>query len=372
LAWAVARPAVAQTPAETPGQPPAEPPVETQAQPAPPTGGQARSTIVERVLVRVNGEILTQSELTQKQAAYLREQQAINLPDDQLQAKLSEITPLILEDAVDELLLVQRAREMGVTFTDAEFTRALENIKKQNTWTEEQLNAELDRAGLTREQLRQDLERTAFVQAVQAREIGPSMTITQPEIRQYYREHPEEFMTPETVTLRQLLIAVPSRSNEPGRAQQEQAADAAAKATIDDLRAKAVAGADFAELVRVHSSSDASIKATGGLVGPVRVEDLNPALKEAILSLQPGEVSTPIRTQGGYQILKLETRTVPELRAFESVRNEIESAIRNARLPSEQERMLERLRSSAVIEWKDDGLQAMYEARRAGTPGTAQ
>jgi parvulin-like peptidyl-prolyl isomerase len=350
LASAAARPAAAQTPAPPP-------------EPVPP----GSSTIVERVLVRVNGEILTQSELTQRQAASLREQQATDLPDDQLQARLTEITPIILEDAVDELLLVQRAREMGVRFSDAQFTQALENIKKQNEWTDEQLNLELTRAGLTREQLRQDLERTALVQAVQAREIGPSMTITQPEVRQYYRENPEQFMTHETVTLRQLLVAVPAEANEPGQPQ-----DAAARARIEDLRTKAVGGADFARLVADNSDSDAAVKANGGLVGPVRVEDLNPALKDAILSLQPGEVSAPIRTQGGYQILKLEARAVAELRPFEAVRSEIESAIRNARLPSETERMLERLRSSAVIEWKDDDLQTMYEKRvaeRAGATG---
>jgi peptidyl-prolyl cis-trans isomerase SurA len=366
LAWTGVAPTMAQS------APPATAAPQTPVPAVPDPGDtQPRSTIVERVLVRVNGEILTQSELTQRQAALLREQQAINLPNDQLQAKLTEITPIILEDAVDELLLVQRAREMGVTFSDAQFTQALENIKKQNGWTEEQLNAELTRAGMTREQLRQDLERTALVQAVQAREIGPSMTITQPEIRQYYKEHSEQFMTPETVTLRQLLVAVPSRSNEPGQPQ-DAAADAAARARIEDLRTKAVAGADFAKLVQEQSDSDAAIKTNGGLVGPVRVEDLNPALKDAILSLQPGEVSPPIRTQGGYQILKLETRAVPELRPFDSVRGEIESAIRNERLEPETEKMLERLRSSAVIEWKDDNYKAMYEARMGTTTGTTR
>jgi peptidyl-prolyl cis-trans isomerase SurA len=334
-----------------------------------PRPSQPNSTIVERVLVRVNGEILTQTELTQKQAAYLREQQLLNLPDAELQARLAEITPMLLEDAVDELLLVQRGREMGVTFTDSQFTQALENIKKQNNLTEEQLNQELAKAGLTREQLRQDFERTALVQAVQAREIGPSMTITQPEVRQYYAAHPERFMTPETVTLRQLLISVPSRPNEPGRAESP-AAEAAARARIEDLRTKAIAGADFAELVRENSDTDANAKANGGLVGPVLLEDLNPALKDPILKLQPGEITEPIRTQGGFQILKLENRAVPELRPFESVRAEIESAIRNERLPSEQEKVLERLRSSAVIEWKDEDLRAMYE-KRVETAGAA-
>jgi peptidyl-prolyl cis-trans isomerase SurA len=328
------------------------------------------------VLVRVNGEIFTQGELTQKQIEVLREKRLTGLTDDKLQAELAAITPLILVEVVDDLLLVQRGREMGAKFTDEYFNRSLENIKKDNNLNDAQLKEALAQEGLTLEQLRQNLERIELRRAVTQREIGPSMTITQEEQRQYYAKHRAQFMTPDTVTLRQLLVAVPSKPGEPGQAA-DPVAEAAAKTKIADLRAKAAAGADFAQLVSSSSDADAAAKANGGLVGPVKVEDLNPVLKDAILSLKPGEVSQPIRTPGGYQILRLETRAVPEPRSFESVRSEVEAAIRNERLGPETEKMLQRLRTEAVIEWKDENYRKMYETARgqrdaAGPAAAAQ
>lgn len=364
----------AATPA--PATPPATPAESTPAAPASAADDLTSprpSTIVERVLVRVNGEIFTQTELTRKQVQYLREENMTALPQDQLQAKLAEITPMLLDDAVNNLLLVQRGREMGVTFTDADFQAAIDNIKKQNNLTDEQFEAALKSEGLTRDELRTSLEQARLVQAVQRQEIGPSMTITQEEQRQYYKAHPDMFMTPETVTLRQLLIAVPSKPGQPG-VPVDAATDAAAKAQAEQLRAQALNGADFAQLVREHSSTDAASKASGGLVGPVKVADLNPALKDAILSLEPGGVSEPIRTQGGYQILQLENRTTPELRPFDAVRLDIEQAIRSERLGPETEKMIERLREQAVIEWKDDKYKQMYEdyvARQDQAPNPA-
>jgi peptidyl-prolyl cis-trans isomerase SurA len=325
---------------------------------------QTKSVIVERVLVRVNGEVFTQTELTQRQVDVLREKNLTALTDDRLQSELAEITPAILVEVVDDLLLVQRGREMGVKFTDEYFKRALENIKKDNNLNDAQLKEALSQQGLTLEQLRQNLERVELRRAVQQRELMPSMTITQEEQRQYYAAHKSQFMTPEAVTLRQLLVAVPVRPADAGKPA-DPAVEAAARTKITGLRDKAVAGQDFAELVRSSSDADATAKANGGLVGPVKVEDLNPSLKDAILGLKVGEVSQPIRTAGGYQILKLETRTVSEQRPFDSVKGEVEAAIRNERLEPETEKMLQRLRTQAVIEWKDASYKKMYETAKA-------
>jgi peptidyl-prolyl cis-trans isomerase SurA len=322
-----------------------------------------RRTIIDRVLVRVNGEILTQSELTQRQIDALREQnrdQQRQRSDAELQAELAKLTPDILVTAVDELLLVQRGREMGVRFTDEQFNQAIENIKKDNKLDDAKLKAALAQEGLTIEQLRQNLERSYLVRAVQQREIGPSMTITQEEQRQYYDKNKERFMTPATVTVRELLVTIPARTVN-GKEVINPADEAAAKAKIDELHARMQKGEDFQELVT--SSSDSATKANGGLIGPVNVADLNPTLKELLDTLQPGQVTAPIRAGRGFQIFKLESRAVPELRPFDSVRADIEQAIRDERLDPETEKMLARLRTNAVIEWKDDMFKQLYERR---------
>jgi len=325
---------------------------------------QSHGVIIERVLVRVNGEIFTQTELTQRQVDALREKNLGPLPDDRLQAELAAVTPDILLNVVDDLLLVQRGREMGAKFTDEAFNRALDNIKKDNNINDAQLKEELTKQGMTIEQLRQNLERAELRRAVTQRELMPSMTITQEEQRQYYASHKGQFMTPETVTLRQLIVAVPVRPGEVGKPP-DPVVDAGAKARIETLRERALKGEDFTQLVKDNSDTEAIAKANGGLVGPVKVDEINPLLKEAILGLKVGDVTSPIRTSGGYQILKLEARTSSEQRSFDSVRAEIESILRNERIEPEQLKLLSRLRSQAVIEWKDDNYKKMYESARA-------
>src|SRR5215210_9567050 len=85
-----------------------------------------RGEIIEQILVKVNGEIFTKSDLEQRQVAVLRQRgQAIDLKDDpgnaQLRQALDEVTPQILVDAIDEMLIVQRGKELGYRLGDEQF-----------------------------------------------------------------------------------------------------------------------------------------------------------------------------------------------------------------------------------------------------------
>lgn len=327
-----------------------------------PTASAARpkSAVVERVLVRVNGEIFTQSQLTNSQIEALQE---LNRPaDSALESSLLEVTPRILVSSVDELLLVQRGREMGVKFSDEQFRVAVDNIKRENKLDDATFGAALQQAGLTTELLRQRLERSYLISAVQQREVGPSLTITVEEMRQYYERNKAKFMTPLTVTLRELMVAVPTQTVG-GQSVVSAADDDAAKAKIEALRARAVGGEDFARLVA--EASDSATKGNGGVVGPINADDLNPTLKQAIEALQPGGVTSPIKGPRGYQIFRLEERVVPALKPFDSVRIEIEQALREERLGPETQKLLGRLRAQAVIEWKDEDLRKLYEQELA-------
>ena len=323
-----------------------------------------RSVIVERVIVRVNGEIFTQSQLTQRQIDALRERnqqvrdsQALE-DDAAMRGLLSEVTPGILVNAVDELLLVQRARELGSTFSDENFKNAIDRIKEQNKLDDAGLKRALDQEGLTMEQLRTNFERTALIQQVQNEEIFRKMNLTDEEVRQYYASHRSEFMTPLSVTLREIFIPVPTQTRD-GQEVFVQADDIAAKVKADAAHARVVAGENFEAVVQ--TASESPTKANGGKIGPINVTDLNPTLAQEIEKLQPGQASAPVRAARGYQILKLETRSEPELLPMDRVRPQIEQRIREARLGEETQKLLRRLRAQAVIEWKDDALKKTYE-----------
>ncbi len=335
---------------------------------APVAQGTTTSVILERVLVRVNGEIFTQGDLTQRQtdAVREREQQPRSVPDAELLKLLNDVTPDILVNSVDELLIVQHGRELGLKFSDEEFKRGLDTLKKDNNLDDEGLKKALQEEGLTLDELRKNFEHAWLRQMVQAREIFPRMRITEEEMRQYYAAHRGDFMTVDTVTLREIAALAPAslQAQDPMLG----ALVAATKTRIDEIRKRALGGEDFEALVK--ETSDAATKANGGVIGPISTRDLNPAIRTIIEGLKPGEISEPIQGPRGYQILKLEAREPATQLPFDQVRDRIELAIRNERLGGEMEKLKARLRAGAVIEWKDDNLRRIYERRLAelGSP----
>src|SRR5438067_12334039 len=125
--------------------------------------GVLRAEIIEQILVKVNGEIFTKSDLEQRQVAALRQKgQALDLKSDpnnvQLRKALDEITPQIIVDAVDEMLLVQRGRELGYKLSDEQFKSVVDNIRNENKIeSEEQFQAALKSENMTMAELRRNL-----------------------------------------------------------------------------------------------------------------------------------------------------------------------------------------------------------------------
>ena len=114
--------------------------------------------------------------------------------------------------AVDEMLMVQRGKELGYTLSDEQFKSVVDNIKKENKIeTDEQFQAALKQENMTMADLRQQLERTMIVQRVQQNEVMDKIGVTDDEARSYYDAHMTEFTTPPDVMLREILVAVPDR-----------------------------------------------------------------------------------------------------------------------------------------------------------------
>src|SRR3989442_1779869 len=151
--------------------------------------------IVEQILVKVNGEIFTKTDLEQRQVAVLRQKgQQIDLKSDpsnqQLRKALDDITPEILVDALDEMLMVQRGKELGYKLSDEQFKGIVDSIKKENKIdSEEQFQTALKSENMTMTDLRRNLERSMLVQRVQQNEVMSKIGITEDEARKYYDTH---------------------------------------------------------------------------------------------------------------------------------------------------------------------------------------
>lgn len=328
----------------------------------------AEGQIIEQVLVNVNGEIITKTELETRQIAALRQRDPNFRPDNDLalQKALAEVTPGIIVDAVDEMLMVQRGKELGYTMTTERFNSIIENIKKENKIeSDEALQAALKQEGMTLADLRRQLERTMLVQQVQQTEILQKLQVTETELKAYYEAHQDEFATVPQVTLREITINVPTTAQGINVAQ-----DDAARAKAEEVRVKIVAGEAFARLAADYS--DSGSKANGGLVGPLSRSDLADDLQKAIEGLETGDVTPVLRTTRGYQIVKIENLQTSTTRAFDEARSDIADKIANDKRQGEYLKFIARLRAEAIIDWKNDEVKKAYEVglkQEANGPG---
>jgi parvulin-like peptidyl-prolyl isomerase len=314
--------------------------------------------ILEQVLVKVNGDIVTKSDFERMQVEFLRQRpelQNVTADSPELQKAVAESTPQLILGAVDELLLVQRGRELGYVMTDENFKSVLDNIKKDNNIdTDEKFQEALKQEGMTLADLRRQLEKNMLETSVQQNEVLAKISVTEDEAHAYYDAHKNEFTTPSEIMLREILIAVPAADRGVNVAQ-----DDAAKAKADDIRHRLLAGEPVARLA--GEVSDASSKANGGLIGPIKVDELAPALQTMLTKLKVGDVSEVIRMQRGYQIFGLESRTETKVKSFDEARQDISDRIADEKRRGETQKYLEKLRAAATITWHNDELKKAYE-----------
>ena len=317
-----------------------------------------RAEILEQVLVKVNGDIVTKGDFERLQVEFLRQRpdlQNVSPESPELQKAVAESTPQLILTAVDELLLVQRGRELGYTMSDEQFKSVVDNIKKDNNIEDEaKFQDALKQEGMTLADLRRQLEKNMLETRVQQNEVLAKISVTEDEAHAYYDTRKQEFTTPSSIMLREILIVVPASDRGVNVAQ-----DDAAKAKADDVRHRLLAGEPFARLA--GEVSDASSKANGGLIGPVNIDEVAPALQKVLETIKVGEVSEVLRTQRGYQILSLESRSETKVKGFDEARADIGDKIAEQKRRGEMQKYVDKLRGQATITWRNDELKKAYD-----------
>ena len=317
-----------------------------------------RGEIVEQIIVKVNGEIMTKTELENRQVQALRQtgQQVDTKTDDaQLKQALDRVTPQLLVAAVDEILLVQRGRELGYKMADDQFASVLDSIKKDNKIeSDEQFQAALKAENMTLSDLRKSLEKQMIISRVQQNEVMSKIAVNDEDARRYYQEHLGEFTQPRSVTLREIFITVPGDGTAVNVGLDEEVRE-----KIAAVRQRAVNGESYEKLAA--DLSDAPSKANAGLIGPLSLSDLSPDLQKLLESMKQGDITQPLRGAKGYQLLKLETATTSETKPFDEAREDISNKVFTDKRRDEFEKYLQKLRAQAIIEWKNQDVKKAYD-----------
>ncbi len=288
-----------------------------------------RAEVVERVIAKVNGEIITQSEFQARQIAAA---QAARIDTDKVPQFLRENNSKILQEAVDDLLLVQRADEAGLRLRPEYIKEVIENIKKENNISsDEQLQAQLTREGMTLDDLKRNIERSIVRRQLLSREVEGKVAVTDAEAKAEYDTRKADFSKPATVTLQEIYIK----------------GDGGGEVLARELVVRARGGEDFGALARAYSAG--ATRAAGGDLGKLSKGDLNPALEKIAFALGKGAISDPIRSADGYRIFKVVDKTEASVVPFEEAKADIKQRLMAERWTKEYEAYMEDLRKKAVI-----------------------
>jgi parvulin-like peptidyl-prolyl isomerase len=290
----------------------------------------APAEVIERVVVKVNGDMVTQSEFQARQVAAV---QAARIPPERIEQFLRENNARILQEAIDDLLLVQRADEIGVKLTPAYIKEVIEGIKKENNiGSDDELNAQLRKEGMSLDDLKRNIERSILTREVMRRELESKMAITEADARADYEARKGDYVHQPTVHLQEIVLP---------------AAGGLEAAT--DLVKRARAGEDFAELARQNSRGPT--RESGGDLGKVSRGDMAAEIEKVAFTLSAGGISDPLpAANGGYRILRVVERTEGRTVPFAEVKDEIVRRLGIARVGQQREAYLAGLRKTAMID----------------------
>ena len=322
--------------------------------------------ILEQVLVKVNGEIITQTEFHKIQLAALRElqNQPERVTDQELTKLLAQVTPQAIVTTIDEMLLMQRAKELSLAVTDAQFTQVLESIRKDNKIeSQEAFEAALKTEGMTLAQLKQMLSKRILISQVQQREVGSRIEVTEAEEKAYYDAHPEEFATTPSVTLREIQV---NATPDPVKKVASVGAIDEAREKANEIRARILKGESFEKVAA--EASDAPSKANGGLIGPISRDEMNEELLKTISKMKVGDITPVMNTATGAQFFQLASSIESTTLPLEAARPRIADRISSEKIGVEFKKYMARLRSEALIEWKNDDLKKAWEIGIAAEP----
>ncbi len=273
------------------GQAPIEAPTQQLALPPLPTAITPHGRVVEDIVVRVNDQIISRSDV-ERQSQQLKQAAAQNnVPKEEIANEQKNM----LRDMIDQQLLLARAKELGLN-ADSDVIRRLDDIRKQNKF--ESLD-ELERAarkeGVNFEDFKAQIRNQMLTQMVVRDEVGRRLQLSQADMGKYYAAHKDEFLQPEQIKLSEILIPTTDNAGPAEIAQ--------AEAKANEVKAQLDKGADFAETAKKYSGGPSA--AQGGELGLFKRGALAKVLEDQTFALKVGDSTAPTRTRQGFVILKV-------------------------------------------------------------------
>jgi peptidyl-prolyl cis-trans isomerase SurA len=340
----------------------------------------AAGQVVEEIVARVNSQIITRSE-------FLRSKD--QLKDDVKQQDPNNADKLfsdrekdILRDLIDQQLLLEKGKDLGIT-GDTDLIKRLDQMRKDMKLdTMEELEKAATAQGISYEDFKQNMRNQIVTQKVIGEEVGSHLNITTDEQQKFYDQHKSEMERPESIRLSEILIAPQKPADKPvtnaaadpsatgtaatgqdaeaAKQAEETAALAAAEAKANDLLKQIKAGASFEDVAKKNSAGPSA--GQGGDLGVFKRGTLAKELEDRTFAMKSGEVTDVIRTKQGYVILKVTDHEMAGIPPMKDVTPKIMDALYYEKLQPALRAYLTKLREEAYIKVADGYVDSGHSA----------
>lgn len=311
-----------------------------------PLASAADVRIVEEIVAKVNGDIVTRGELVHNRQMLEQQLRSEGVTGARLQDEVKQRENDTLRDQIDQLLLVQRGKDLSIKI-DADVTRRLADIQVQSKITDPDKFHEWlrEQTGMTFEDFKQQMTNQLLTQKVISEEIGSRLNIPEADLRKYYDEHAADFVREEQVFLSQIIISTEGKTPEQVAAAQKKAAD---------LVARARKGEKFSDLAKANSDDVATSK-DGGEMPPFKRSDhlLRKEIEDIVFAQKKGYVTDPIKIPQGLLILRVDDHFEAGQASFDEVKEEVMQRMAAPKMQPKVREYLTKLRQDAFLEIKE-------------------
>lgn len=301
---------------------------------------EGKGRVLEEIVARVNNEIITLSdyEKAESQLAEEARQDCPGCGTEKLQEMLETKRANLLRDLIDQSLLAQKGKDLGIN-VEAEVIKRLDELRQQYGWKDlDEMETQLRAQGISLEDYKNTLRNGFLTQEVIRREVNSKIQVTGPEEEAYYKAHQADFNRPENVVLSEFFLSTEKKpeSDIP-------AIEAKANYYLQRIRK----GESFEELAK-HFSEGSTAK-DGGYLGSFERGQLSKQIEDIVFKMKKGDVSDVIRTTTGFLILLVLQHYDAGIQPIDKVRNEIDNRIAFQETQPELRKYLANLREESYL-----------------------
>ena len=295
--------------------------------------------VVDRIVAVVNNEIITLYELNRTFAPYAANIKALKYPPEKERQTLFEVRQNILDQLIDSMLADQQAKRDRITVSQKEIDAAVERVKEQRQFTDEQLRQGLASQGMTMEEYRQEMEEQILRAKLVNREVKAKIVITRDDIEDYYESHLEKYAGDKKYYLWNIFIKVSSASS--GSEKEN------ARSQMDGILAQLEQGRSFESLVDDLKNSTSALQGTD--LGLYRLDELSEQLRQVVKNMKAGEFSSVLDANFGFQIIYIQRIEDSQGKSLEAVSDEIQELLYTEFVDNKYQEWLKELRARSHI-----------------------